>query len=159
MERDANHIPRPKKDSSITSQSIVIIPEYFQSPHVSLIRVINLVAFTFGFMIMYLFPLLLPLVEIFTIREHGQQYFDENKGALLQGLGSSWYLANMIGSFAWAKASDRFGRRPIVLLSLSGITVAALCFAYSTTYLQFILSQSLNGLFDCTFFSCENISR
>ncbi|KAG8981016.1 hypothetical protein FRC05_003916 [Tulasnella sp. 425] len=45
----------------------------------------------------------------------------------------------------WGGLSDRIGRRPVVLIGLSGVSVATLCFGLSNTLWQLLLSRALIG--------------
>lgn len=48
----------------------------------------------------------------------------------------------------WGMASDRFGRRPILLLGPLGLFIATLCFGLSTQYRELIIFRSIQGAFN-----------
>ncbi|KAG8981010.1 hypothetical protein FRC05_003910 [Tulasnella sp. 425] len=45
----------------------------------------------------------------------------------------------------WGGLSDRIGRKPVILIGLSGVSVATLCFGLSHTLWQLLLSRALIG--------------
>ena len=45
----------------------------------------------------------------------------------------------------WGRASDRFGRKPILLAGLCGLTISMLGFGLSTTYWTLVLSRCAAG--------------
>jgi MFS family permease len=54
--------------------------------------------------------------------------------------------------FHWARASDRYGRRPILLIGLSACTFSSLLFGLSTSFAMLVASRCLCGLF------CGNVA-
>ena len=48
----------------------------------------------------------------------------------------------------WGALSDRFGRRPVLLLGPLGLTFSMLFFGTSTTYLPLVISRFCQGLFN-----------
>ncbi|KAJ3728792.1 major facilitator superfamily domain-containing protein [Lentinula raphanica] len=48
----------------------------------------------------------------------------------------------------WGMASDRFGRRPILLLGPLGLCLATLCFGLSTQYRELMIFRSIQGAFN-----------
>lgn len=47
----------------------------------------------------------------------------------------------------WGRLSDRFGRRPIILISLLGASLAHLAFAFGETYTALLLARCFAGIF------------
>ena len=47
----------------------------------------------------------------------------------------------------WGRLSDRFGRRPVILISLLGSTFSYILFAYSQTLILLFVARSLAGFF------------
>ncbi len=47
----------------------------------------------------------------------------------------------------WGKLSDKYGRRPILLISLLGASFSYLIFAFSQTYIQLLIARGLAGFF------------
>ncbi len=77
-------------------------------------------------------------------------YLAEAFGAspLQVGLLMSVYsLAQFIFSPVWGQLSDRFGRRPIILISLLGAAVAHTSFGFATTLTGLIVARSIAGIF------------
>ncbi|KAG6810468.1 hypothetical protein H0H92_011732 [Tricholoma furcatifolium] len=60
-------------------------------------------------------------------------------------LHSSFFLAEAIGVFCLGGLSDRVGRKPVILVGLTGITVSSLSFGLSKTLWGLILSRCLCG--------------
>jgi MFS family permease len=50
----------------------------------------------------------------------------------------------------WGRLSDRFGRRPLIMLGLCGSTASYLLFAFADTYLLLLVSRALAGVFAAT---------
>jgi MFS family permease len=50
----------------------------------------------------------------------------------------------------WGRLSDRYGRRPLIMLGLCGSTASYALFAFADTYLLLLLSRSLAGVFAAT---------
>lgn len=53
----------------------------------------------------------------------------------------------MISGIVWGRASDRFGRRPIVIISLVGQFASFLWLAYATSLPEIYLSRAVAGVF------------
>ncbi len=72
-----------------------------------------------------------------------------------QSLGfSSWQMGVLIGIFSlaqmlmlpiWGYLSDRFGRRPIFIISILGTTVGYLLLGLTRSWAMMILARLLNG--------------
>ncbi|HTN75673.1 MAG TPA: MFS transporter [Pirellulaceae bacterium] len=90
------------------------------------------------------FGMVLPLLPIYAkyiAAEHG--YSNLTVGALIGLLMSSFSIMQFIFVPIWGRLSDRYGRRPILMLGLAGSTFFYTCFGIATMY------QSLLGLFIC----------
>ncbi len=102
-----------------------------------------IIVFTTVFMDLVGFGMIIPL----------QAIFGETLGATgwtLGLIGSSYPIAQFIFAPLWGQMSDRFGRRPIILMSLTGSTLAYLGFAYaiySHSLFLLIMTRFLQGLF------------
>ncbi|KAF8338764.1 major facilitator superfamily domain-containing protein [Cantharellus anzutake] len=46
----------------------------------------------------------------------------------------------------WGRLSDRIGRKPVLLIGLSGTCLSMLCFGMSTTYPGVVISRGMSGL-------------
>ncbi len=69
------------------------------------------------------------MVADFKLVEDG----DERKIGYYAGLlGSSYYVTQLFAAFIWGWMSDRFGRRPIILIGLTGSCITSLLFGFST---------------------------
>ena len=68
-------------------------------------------------------------------------------GAMELGLLVGIYpLMSMIASPFWGRLSDRYGRRPILIVSLIGGTIAFGVFALSTSWVGLVAGRALQGL-------------
>ncbi|KAJ3867400.1 major facilitator superfamily domain-containing protein [Lentinula novae-zelandiae] len=61
---------------------------------------------------------------------------------------SAFFLAECFTVMLWGMASDRFGRRPILLLGPLGLFISTLCFGLSTQYRELIIFRSIQGAFN-----------
>ncbi|KAG0322721.1 hypothetical protein BG000_002815 [Podila horticola] len=61
-------------------------------------------------------------------------------------IASSFFFAQFCTSIFWGYMSDRYGRRPILLLGLIGSTIASLFFGLSKSLVWAIVSRSMCGL-------------
>ncbi|KAG0038253.1 hypothetical protein BGZ82_000697 [Podila clonocystis] len=61
-------------------------------------------------------------------------------------IASSFFFAQFCTSIFWGYMSDRYGRRPILLLGLIGSTIASLFFGLSKSLAWAIVSRSMCGL-------------
>jgi MFS family permease len=60
---------------------------------------------------------------------------------------SLFSLTQMIVMIWWGRAADRFGRRPVLIFSLCGVTIATGFFGMAKTIWQMILFRCLAGIF------------
>ncbi|OCK85277.1 MFS transporter [Lepidopterella palustris CBS 459.81] len=63
---------------------------------------------------------------------------------LIESLFSATQMCVMIG---WGRAADRFGRKPVLVISLCGVAVATALFGMSKTLWQMIIFRCLAGVF------------
>jgi MFS family permease len=61
---------------------------------------------------------------------------------------SVFFLAESLTVLIWAIASDKFGRRPILIFGPLGLAIATLCFGLSTKYFELVLFRSVQGIFN-----------
>ncbi|KAJ7486883.1 major facilitator superfamily domain-containing protein [Mycena latifolia] len=71
---------------------------------------------------------------------------DEKKVGYYAGLESLFFMTEALTVLHWSRASDRFGRKPILLLGLLGTSVSMLCFGLSRTFWALVASRCLTGL-------------
>ncbi|RDW57042.1 hypothetical protein BP6252_13914 [Coleophoma cylindrospora] len=60
---------------------------------------------------------------------------------------SLFSVTQMLLMISWGKAADRFGRKPVLVFSLSGVAVATTLFGFSQTIWQMILFRCIAGVF------------
>ncbi|KAJ7434859.1 major facilitator superfamily domain-containing protein [Mycena latifolia] len=71
---------------------------------------------------------------------------DEKKVGYYTGVGSLSFLTEVLTTLYWSRASDRIGRKPILLIGLFGTAVTMLCFGLSRTFWALVASRCLSGL-------------
>ncbi|KAJ6540841.1 major facilitator superfamily domain-containing protein [Mycena vulgaris] len=71
---------------------------------------------------------------------------DERRVGYYAGLESLFFLTEAMTVLHWSRASDRVGRKPILLLGLFGTAVSMLCFGLSRTFWALVASRCLTGL-------------
>ena len=55
------------------------------------------------------------------------------------------YIIQFITILQWARASDRFGRKPILLNGLIGTSLSSLCIGFSSSFPMLVFSRCLAG--------------
>lgn len=63
---------------------------------------------------------------------------------------SLFSLTQTVLMISWGRASDRFGRKPVLVFSLAGLSIASALFGFSTTLWQMILFRCCAGAFGGT---------
>ncbi|KAJ6553597.1 major facilitator superfamily domain-containing protein [Mycena vulgaris] len=59
---------------------------------------------------------------------------------------SLFFLTESMTVLQWSRASDRVGRKPILLIGLFGVAISILCFGLSRTFWSLVVSRCLCGL-------------
>eukprot|EP01080_Neovahlkampfia_damariscottae_P004949 gene4949-8545_t len=77
--------------------------------------------------------------------------FDEKRDAKLVGyysgfIGSSYYLTQLFTAPLWGYLSDKYGRRPILLIGSIGTSISCLLFGFSRWFWLALLTRSLFGV-------------
>ncbi|KAF7348646.1 Protein ZINC INDUCED FACILITATOR-LIKE 1 [Mycena venus] len=89
-----------------------------------------------------------PFVPQF-VRDTGITGGDERKTGYWAGvLESVFFVAEFLSVFSWGRASDRFGRRPILLLGPLGLALSLIGFGSSKTFLSLVFWRCLQGVFN-----------
>ncbi|KAL0948630.1 hypothetical protein HGRIS_010437 [Hohenbuehelia grisea] len=80
------------------------------------------------------------------IRDIGVTNGDETKVGYYVGIMQSiFFVTQAFTVLHWSKMSDRFGRKPIILTGLFGLSLSMYCFGLSRTFWGLVLSRSLCG--------------
>lgn len=80
------------------------------------------------------------------IRELGITGGDDAAVGYYAGLIESlFFVAQALTVLRWARLSDRIGRKPVLVMGLSGICISMLCFGLSTTFWSLVASRCLCG--------------
>ncbi|WWC97476.1 hypothetical protein V866_004356 [Kwoniella sp. B9012] len=59
---------------------------------------------------------------------------------------SIFAVAELLTVFQWGKASDHWGRKPVLLIGCAGAAISSVLFGFSTTFPMMILTRTINGL-------------
>ncbi|KAK0204477.1 major facilitator superfamily multidrug-resistance, DHA1 sub-family [Desarmillaria ectypa] len=83
------------------------------------------------------------------IRRTGITGGDETKTGYYAGfIESAFFLAECLSVFHWGRLSDKFGRKPILLLGPLGLTFAMLGFGASSSFWSLVLFRCAQGVFN-----------
>ncbi|KAG2057774.1 MFS general substrate transporter [Suillus hirtellus] len=58
---------------------------------------------------------------------------------------SLFFVAQALTVLKWSRLSDRIGRKPVLVIGLSGACISILCFGLSTTFWSLVISRCLCG--------------
>jgi MFS family permease len=61
-------------------------------------------------------------------------------------LAAAFYLGQFFSSFFWGYASDKYGKRPVLLLGSLGTLISVLCFGFAPNYVLGLVARFLGGL-------------
>ncbi|KAJ7791347.1 major facilitator superfamily multidrug-resistance, DHA1 sub-family [Mycena olivaceomarginata] len=89
-----------------------------------------------------------PFVPQF-VRDTGITGGDERKTGYWAGvLESVFFVAEFLSVFSWGRASDRFGRRPVLLLGPLGLALSLIGFGWSKSFASLVFWRCLQGVFN-----------
>ncbi|KAF8217611.1 major facilitator superfamily domain-containing protein [Mycena galopus ATCC 62051] len=89
-----------------------------------------------------------PFVPQF-VRDTGITDGDERKTGYWAGvLESVFFITEFLSVYSWGRASDHFGRRPILLLGPLGLALSLIAFGASKTFASLVFWRSLQGVFN-----------
>src|SRR6266849_8263763 len=83
--------------------------------------------------------LVAPLMPFYATRMHAPEW-------MVGWLISAFAVAQLISSPIWGKFSDRYGRRPAMLIGLSGSALAYVVFGFATSLWMLFASRIVQGL-------------
>ena len=89
------------------------------------------------------FGIVLPLLPLYAERFKAS-------GAEIGLLFASFSIMQFLFAPFWGRLSDRFGRRPLIMLGLAGSAASYLLFALAKTYTLLLVSRVLAGFFGAT---------
>ncbi|KAG6849613.1 hypothetical protein H0H93_006896 [Arthromyces matolae] len=89
-----------------------------------------------------------PFINQF-VRDTGVTKGDERRTGYYAGIiESTFFITEGLTVVYWGRASDYFGRRPILLLGPLGLALAMLSFGLSTDFLSMVVSRCMQGAFN-----------
>ncbi|KAJ7742135.1 major facilitator superfamily multidrug-resistance, DHA1 sub-family [Mycena maculata] len=89
-----------------------------------------------------------PFVPQF-VRDTGITGGDERKTGYWAGvLESVFFVAEFLSVYSWGRASDRFGRRPILLLGPLGLALSLIGFGLSKSFVSLVVFRCAQGVFN-----------
>lgn len=57
-------------------------------------------------------------------------------------------MTECLSVYPWAAASNHVGRRPVLVLGPLGLSIAVMCFGFSTSFWQLLVFRALQGSFN-----------
>jgi MFS family permease len=93
--------------------------------------------------------IIIPLVPFYAVmfQERGETLFGMHldKGLLTGMVVSSFTVAQLVSAPFWGRVSDRFGRRPVMLVALTASAFAYLLFGFADSLWMLLLSRVVQG--------------
>ncbi|KAG5644648.1 hypothetical protein DXG03_008030 [Asterophora parasitica] len=89
-----------------------------------------------------------PFINQF-VRDTGITRGDERKTGYYAGvIESAFFFAEALTVFQWGRMSDKFGRRPVLLLGPLGLSIFMLTFGLSNNFWSLVVSRCMQGVFN-----------
>ncbi|HTT68632.1 MAG TPA: MFS transporter [Gemmatimonadales bacterium] len=85
------------------------------------------------------FAMIFPLLPFYALRLGGQAW-------IVGPLVASFSIAQLASSPVWGRVSDRYGRRPVMLIGLTGAGIAYLIFGFANSIWLLFASRIVQGL-------------
>ncbi|WP_232699559.1 MFS transporter [Brevibacillus daliensis] len=98
-----------------------------------------LLLFLISFLMMLGFGIIIPILP----------FFVTNLGATATELGilsASYNVMQLLFAPVWGRLSDKYGRKPFILLALAGFSITFILFGLSTTYTELLIYRVLGGI-------------
>ncbi|KAG5642303.1 hypothetical protein DXG03_003023 [Asterophora parasitica] len=89
-----------------------------------------------------------PFINQF-VRDTGITGGDERKTGYYAGvIESVFFFAEALTAFQWGRMSDKYGRRPVLLLGPLGLSIVMLTFGLSNNFWSLVVSRCMQGVFN-----------
>jgi len=85
------------------------------------------------------------------VKDFGIADNEEKVGYYSGYLASSFFFGQFVSSYFWGYLSDKYGRRPILLIGVFGSMVSTTLFGFSPTYFWAIFIRTCGGLMNSNF--------
>src|SRR5438874_7494429 len=92
------------------------------------------------------FGIVIPMAAFYVKALGGPTMSAEQVGTVSTWLGTAYSLMQFVFAPIWGRLSDRVGRRPIILMSVTGSCLSYLLFAFAPSLALLVLSRALAGV-------------
>ncbi|HEX8717558.1 MAG TPA: MFS transporter, partial [Gemmatimonadaceae bacterium] len=82
--------------------------------------------------------MILPLLPFYAVKFGASDF-------MVMVLVSAFSAMQLVSAPLWGRVSDRYGRKPTLLIGLAGSAVAYVIFAYASTYWLLLVSRLVQG--------------
>ena len=90
---------------------------------------------------MSIFPYIYYMIQDFNITD------DPNKISVYAGMVTSAFtLAEFSTGLMWGRLSDKFGRKPILLMGLTGTAISAVIFGFAQSLPVALFARAMGGI-------------
>ena len=90
---------------------------------------------------MSIFPYIYYMIQDFNITD------DPNKISVYAGMVTSAFtLAEFSTGLMWGRLSDKFGRKPILLMGLTGTAISAVIFGFAKSLPVALFARAMGGI-------------
>ncbi|KAH8107026.1 MFS general substrate transporter [Cristinia sonorae] len=128
--------PRARSSPTHTPASRVTPVPKAQLASLCAVRLVDPIAFT------QIFPYVNEMMDWLQVTQ------EKSRIGFYSGLVESIFaISQLLSIYHWAKFSDRVGRRPVVLIGITGIALSTLLLGVSHSLFGVLLARSLGGLF------------
>ncbi|KAK7693338.1 hypothetical protein QCA50_002906 [Cerrena zonata] len=117
------------------SKAVTPLPKA-QLASLCMVRLVDPIAFT------QIFPYVNEMMEYLKVTE------DHSKIGFYSGLvESSFAVSQLLSIYHWAKLSDKIGRRPVILIGITGIALTSFFLGLSNSLIGVLIARALGGFF------------
>lgn len=140
--QDVTEVRLPRRKSSVwvlVKKKLSVTEKGATPMQWKLVGLVFMSLFGSAFSLTFLFPFLPEMVLWFGYKE-------EDKGYYAGMIASSVFFGRAMGSYVWGWLSDKFGRRPIMLITLFFNGLFSLAFGFTINFPMALITRFLTGL-------------